>query len=97
MGTEREGGDDMGPQRRSGQDVGNNHNLADVYFYSNFYYIKTQTKITKIRAQKQYYRIIICLGPLPSMSLRTGALAVYTDILKTRHVHFHDNLFIVEF
>ena len=33
------------------------------------------------------------LGPLPSMSLMTGALAVYTDILKTRHVHFYDTIY----
>ena len=26
------------------------------------------------------------------MSLMTGALAVYTDILKTRHVHFYDTI-----
>ena len=39
MGTEREGSDDMS-QRRSGQNIGNNHNLADVYFDSNFYYLK---------------------------------------------------------
>ena len=34
------------------------------------------------------------LGPLPSMSLRTGALAVYTDILKTRHVYCYDTIYL---